>query len=365
MFNNVYKNRKVLITGHTGFKGSWLAAWLIQLGAEVYGYSIDIPSQPSHFEKLGLDKQMISTFGDVRDINALKAFTDKHKPEIVFHLAAQPIVRRAFANPLETIQTNVIGVSNILEIARNVDYIESVVIITSDKCYENVEWTFGYREVDQLGGEDPYSASKGAAEIIASTYMRSYFKDNRVFVATVRAGNVIGGGDWAKDRLIPDAVRAWSINEPLVIRNPSATRPWQHVLEPLSGYLLVGSELIRKNVLCKNQSFNFGPDSNVNKTVEQVLSEMSKSWQNVKWEVVPDKNNHKEAGLLKLCCDKAHHLINWYPTLSFEETIEFTMSWYRNFYGNNSNFNVSEYTNHQINSYISYTKTKKIELTIK
>jgi CDP-glucose 4,6-dehydratase len=360
MYENIYKNKKVLITGHTGFKGSWLATWLLQLGAKVYGYSIDIPSQPSHFENLGLEEKMVSCFGDVRKYDEFKAFTDKHQPEVVFHLAAQPIVRRSFADPLETIQTNVMGVTNILEITRNADYIKSLVIITSDKCYENVEWTFGYRENDQVGGEDPYSASKGAAEIIASTYMRSYFKDESVYVSTVRAGNVIGGGDWAKDRLIPDAVRAWSKLDPLVIRNPKATRPWQHVLEPLSGYLLVGAELIKRNSLCKNQSFNFGPDSTVNKTVVEVLREMSKSWGNVNWKVETDQNNNKEAGLLKLCCDKAHHYIKWYPTLSFVETIEFTMKWYGGYYDDLDNFSAAEITQDQIDKYCEIARLKNI-----
>jgi len=350
MFDSIYKNKKVLITGHTGFKGSWLAKWLIELGADVYGYSIDIPSEPSHFEKLNLESDMVSSFGDVRDYSAFKSFIDKHQPEVVFHLAAQPIVRRSFTDPLETIETNVMGVVNVLEITRKVTSIKSLIIITSDKCYENVEWTYGYRETDRLGGEDPYSASKGAAEIIASTYMRTYFNDERVYVSTVRAGNVIGGGDWAKDRLIPDAVRAWSQHDVLNIRNPKATRPWQHVLEPLSGYLQVGAELIRKNKICKNQSFNFGPDATVNKNVVEVLTEMSKSWENVKWEIETNKKNQKEAGLLKLCCDKAHHLINWYPTLSFKDTIEFTMSWYREYY-NNENFDCTNFTVKQIESY--------------
>ena len=364
MFDNVYKGKKVLITGHTGFKGSWLATWLLQLGAEVYGYSIDIPSTPSHFKELGLENKMIGVFGDVRNYNEFKAFTDKHRPSIVFHLAAQPIVRRSFSNPLETIQTNVLGVTNILEITRNVDYIKSLVIITSDKCYENVEWTFGYRENDQVGGEDPYSASKGAAEVIASTYMRSYFNNERVFVSTVRAGNVIGGGDWAKDRLIPDAVRSWSKLSPLIIRNPKATRPWQHVLEPLSGYLLVGAELIKRNVMCKNQSFNFGPDSTVNKTVIEVLEEMSKSWKNVNWKVETNQSNHKEAGLLKLCCDKAHHFINWYPTLSFDQTIEFTMKWYESYYDDNI-FSIEVLTKNQIENYFKIAKSKNIRWAVK
>jgi CDP-glucose 4,6-dehydratase len=365
MFKNIYKGKKVLVTGHTGFKGSWLCSWLIELGADVYGYSDEIPSSPSHFEELNLSQDMTSVFGDVRDITSLKDFIEVHKPEVVFHLAAQAIVRSAYIKPLETISTNVMGVANILEVARQVDYITSIIIITSDKCYENVEWTYGYRENDQIGGEDPYSASKGAAEVIASTYMRSYFKDEGVFVSTVRAGNVIGGGDWARDRLIPDAVRSWSADSSLTIRNPCSTRPWQHVLEPLSGYLQVGSELISKSLKCKNQSFNFGPDSTVNKTVDEVLKEMSKSWGNVKWETLDLKDNPKEAGLLKLSCDKAQHAIGWFPTLTFEETIEFTMSWYKKFYSSQAEFNALDYTTNQIKEYVRKAEDRKIQWATK
>jgi CDP-glucose 4,6-dehydratase len=363
MFGNVYKGKKVLITGHTGFKGSWLSAWLLKMGADVYGYSIDIPSTPSHFVELGLEKEITHQLGDVRDIKQFKRFLDEHQPEVVFHMAAQPIVRRSFVDPLETVQTNVLGVTNILEIARQVDYIKSLIIITSDKCYENVEWTFGYREIDAVGGEDPYSASKGAGEVIASSYMRSFFEDEKTYITTVRAGNVIGGGDWANDRLIPDSIRAWANNDILTIRNPNATRPWQHVLEPLSGYLHVGSELIKRNKRCKNESFNFGPDASVNKTVEEVLQEMSKSWENVKWKVESNPMQHKEAGLLKLCCDKAHHYLNWYPTLDFKTTIQFTMHWYKMFYAKDDSYNVKDFTGNQIESYIEHAEKKQIEWT--
>jgi CDP-glucose 4,6-dehydratase len=353
MFGNIYKDKKVLVTGHTGFKGSWLCTWLLKMGADVYGYSIDIPSEPSHFVELGLEKKITHMIGDVRNFDQFKCFLDKNQPEIVFHMAAQPIVRKAFKNPMETIQTNVLGVANILEIARLSEYLKSLIIITSDKCYENVEWTFGYREIDRVGGEDPYSASKGAAEVISSTYMRSYFKNERVYVATVRAGNVIGGGDWAMDRLIPDSIKAWAQKNTLTIRNPSSTRPWQHVLEPLSGYLLVGSELIKRNKKCKNESFNFGPDSSVNMTVNDVLIEMSRSWKNVKWKVELSNNQFKEAGLLKLCCDKAHHKLNWFPVLNFEETIKYTVNWYKDYYDMANNFNAMDYTSCQIDEYCS------------
>lgn len=360
MFGDIYKNKKVLVTGNTGFKGSWLSAWLLKLGAEVYGYSIDIPTEPSHFNELGIEKEINQEYGDVRDFNHLKKYIININPDIIFHMAAQPIVRRSYSDPLYTIETNVLGVANVLEATRHVESVKSVVVITSDKCYENVEWIYGYREIDRVGGEDPYSASKGAAEIIASSYMRSFFKDERVYVATVRAGNVIGGGDWAKDRLIPDAMKAWANNEKLIIRSPKATRPWQHVLEPLSGYLLVGKELFNKNKSCKSQAFNFGPDATINKTVEDVLVEMSKSWKNVKWEVEKNKNKLSEAGLLKLNCDKAHNYLQWFPTLDFNKTIEFTVKWYEMYYSFSKNKDVKEYTMNQIEDYISYAQKKDL-----
>jgi len=363
MFNDIYKNKKVLVTGHTGFKGSWLSEWLIKLGADVYGYSIGIPSIPSHYVELGLEKDMNHHIGDVRDFNNLIKFVDSNKPEIIFHLAAQPIVRKSYRNPLETIETNVMGVANILEVARQSASVKSLVIITSDKCYENVEWTYGYREIDRLGGKDPYSASKGAAEIIASSFMRSFFNDEKTFVATVRAGNVIGGGDWAKDRLIPDSVRAWAKKDVLTIRSPQATRPWQHVLEPLSGYLQVGSELLQRNVQCKNQAFNFGPDAHINKTVEDVLNEMAKSWDNVKWTTSEPNSQLQEAGLLKLSCDKAHHILQWFPTLDFEKTIAYTASWYKMFYSKDDPKYVKEFTRSQIDQYISLAQKKNLKWT--
>jgi len=360
MFNNVYKGKTVLVTGHTGFKGTWLCSWLVKLGANVVGYSIGLPSKPSHFEELNLKSKIKNYFGDVCDFSLFEKICDEHKPEIVFHLAAQALVRLSYSEPRETMITNIIGVTNILEIARKTNYIKSLIIITSDKCYNNVEWTYGYREIDQLGGEDPYSASKGCAEIIAHSYMKSFFKKTQTFIATARAGNVIGGGDWAKDRIVPDSIKAWSENKDVEIRSPYATRPWQHVLEPLSGYLLLGSELYLQNQKVKNESFNFGPESNVNKTVEQLLNEMSKSWSSVKWHISGDQSFMKEAGLLKLCCDKAHHLIGWYPTMSFDETVEFTISWYKNYYDSKlKGENLFQFTSSQIDEYINKARIRK------
>ena len=277
MFKDIYENRKVLVTGHTGFKGSWLTMWLLNMGAEVIGYSNEIPTIPSHFGALKLEQKISHNIGDIRDVENLRRVMDGHRPEIIFHLAAQPLVRRSYSEPLETIEVNTMGVANVLEIARVSDYIKSVVVVTSDKCYDNVEWIWGYRENVKLGGEDPYSASKGCAEIVAKTYMKSYFQEGDTYVATARAGNVIGGGDWAEDRIVPDSMLAWANNKAVTIRSPHATRPWQHVLEPLSGYLHLGAELFLRNSKLRNESFNLGPEADVNKTVEELLIEMKRS----------------------------------------------------------------------------------------
>ena len=257
------------------------------------------------------------------------------------------------------------GVVNVLEIARVTDYIKSIVIITSDKCYDNVEWIWGYRENDKLGGEDPYSASKGCAELIAKTYMKSFFQEGNTFVATARAGNVIGGGDWAEDRIVPDSMIAWSKNKTVTIRSPYATRPWQHVLEPLSGYLQLGTELYLRNTNCRNESYNLGPEADVNKTVEELLSEMKRSWELVNWEVkLPKDKKMKEAGLLKLSCDKANNYLDWYTTLDFKQTIEFTVVWYKKFYSSELKDSIYDLTLNQINEYCEIAKTKKLKWTL-
>lgn len=364
MFKNIYKNKKVLVTGHTGFKGSWLSIWLRQLGANVIGYSEDIPTKPSHFSALELENQINHNIGDVRDFANLKKVFDLHKPEIVFHLAAQPLVRKSYKEPKDTIEINTMGVTNVLEIARISDYIKSLVIITSDKCYDNVEWIWGYRENDRLGGEDPYSASKGCAEIVAKTYMKSFFKDGNTYVATARAGNVIGGGDWAEDRIVPDSMIAWSQNKKLTVRSPYATRPWQHVLEPLSGYLQLGSELYLRNLKVRNESFNLGPEADVNKTVDELLTEMRKNWELVSWEVdLPKDKNMKEAGLLKLSCDKANNYFDWYTTLDFHKTIELTVLWYKEYYNPERKKSIYDLTLSQINEYCKIAKSKNLRWT--
>jgi len=360
MFENIYKGKKVLVTGHTGFKGSWLTTWLLNLGANVAGYSIGIPSAPSHFIELGIEDKIEHNIGDIRDYDCLFEVCKKFEPEFIFHLAAQPLVRESYLNPKETFEVNMIGTLNVLEVIRNLkETIKVGVIITSDKAYDNVEWVYGYREEDKLGGEDPYSGSKGAAELVANSYMHSFFKIGFPNIATTRAGNVIGGGDWAKDRIVPDIVRSWSNNKQVEIRNPYSTRPWQHVLEPLSGYLSLGVSLYEENSKFKNSAFNFGPDSKVNKNVGELLDEMVLLWENSPgWLNKHVIDGMPEANLLKLSCDKANIFLKWYPVLDFHETLDFTMNWYVNFYINKTN--TFDYTVNQINLYTSKAKDREI-----
>lgn len=362
---NIYKNKKVLITGHTGFKGTWLTTWLLKLGAEVAGYSIGIPSQPSHFEELELDKKIKHFLGDIRDYDRFFDVCQEFKPEFIFHLAAQPLVRESYSNPKETFEVNMSGTLNVLEAIRNMSNVVKVgIIITSDKCYDNVEWVYGYREDDKLGGEDPYSGSKGAAELISKSYMHSFFKIGFPNIATVRAGNVIGGGDWAKDRIIPDIVRSWSDKKPVEIRSPYSTRPWQHVLEPLSGYLCLGAELYKQDSLYRNMSFNFGPDSKVNKNVEELITEMVLRWDKCPGWINNYINDGKaEANLLKLSCDRANILLKWYPVMDFIETIDYTVNWYLNYYEKRKD--IFEFTLQQIEFFTQRAKERKIEWSIK
>jgi CDP-glucose 4,6-dehydratase len=360
MFNNIYKNKKILVTGHTGFKGSWLTSWLLNLGAEVAGYSISVPTIPSHFEELKLESKIKHYQGDICDYNHLLSACKEFKPEFIFHLAAQPLVRESYANPKETFEVNMIGTLNVLECIRQLKEIIKVgVIITSDKAYDNVEWVYGYREEDKLGGEDPYSGSKGAAELIVKSYMNSFFKVGFPNVCTTRAGNVIGGGDWAKDRIVPDIVKSWSENKSVEIRSPYSTRPWQHVLEPLSGYLCLGAELYQEGCKLRNSAFNFGPDSKVNKNVEELIKEMTRLWQKSPgWINKFIDDGKPEANLLKLSCDKANILLKWYPVMDFEETLDFTMNWYINYYNKSSP--IFDFTNQQIINYTQKAKERNI-----
>ncbi|MBW8015815.1 MAG: CDP-glucose 4,6-dehydratase [Planctomycetes bacterium] len=352
MFNDIYKGKKVFVTGHTGFKGSWLCSWLLQLGAEVCGYSKDIPTTPSNFEILGLKGEIQHIEDDVRNRGQLLKAIQNFQPDIIFHLAAQSLVRRSYTDPITTFETNTLGTLNILECIRQCPSIQAAVIITSDKCYRNVEWTWGYRESDFLGGEDPYSASKGCAELIIYSYNNSFFQ-NGPRVSSTRAGNVIGGGDWAENRIVPDAVKAWSRGESVIIRSPDATRPWQHVLEPLSGYLWLGAMLIENNKKIAGEAFNFGPAGSINQSVGQLISQMVKKWPGAKWQSNQvNSSSQKEATLLKLCCDKALNSLNWNAILSFEKMTSMTAEWYLSYY-NQGKDRMFDLTTRQIDEYSS------------
>ena len=334
MFANAYQGKKVFITGHTGFKGSWLAAWLLQLGAKVCGFAHDIPTTPANFTALNLKEHIQDVTGDIRDRAALLKALQAFQPDVVFHLAAQAIVRKSYADPVETFESNMLGTLNVLEAIRQTPSVQTAIIITSDKCYRNDEWVYGYRETDHLGGHDPYSASKGCAELIAHSYCQSFFQTGPA-CCTVRAGNVIGGGDWAQDRIVPDCARAWAAKEPVVLRNPQATRPWQHVLEPLSGYLWLGAKLLTApdNQRLRGQAYNFGPRAEVCAIVREVVEGLALHWPNFQFTMEhKDPKEQAECTLLKLCCDKALAHLNWQATLNFEETLRYTAEWYHCFY---------------------------------
>ena len=351
MFSNIWENKKVLITGLSGFKGSWLSTWLISLGAEIIGISKDIPSNPSFFNDLNVKSRISHYFGDVNDYNFFKDIILSEKPDFCFHLAAQAIVSESYINPLETLKTNALGTATLLDILKDVNFECSVVLITSDKCYENVEWKWGYRENDLLGGKDPYSVSKAMAELSFKTYYESFYKNHPyVSIATARAGNVIGGGDWAKDRIVPDAMKSWARNKSVGIRSPQATRPWQHVLEPLSGYLQLAIQLSKGN--CVGESYNFGPPAENNFNVLTLLTQLASHWNLHNKESIYDIQDtipFNEAGLLKLNCDKALFDMNWTPSLNFEETVEMTSKWYYSFY--NEQIDMFEFTLKQISFY--------------
>jgi CDP-glucose 4,6-dehydratase len=333
-FCGTYRNKRVLVTGHTGFKGSWLSLWLECLGAQVFGFSVDRPTSPCLFEVIGLDERVRSFQGDVRDCAELKRVFEEVQPDIVFHLAAQPLVRPSYEEPRKTFETNLMGTVNVLECIRATASVQAAVLITSDKCYENVEWEYGYRETDRLGGIDPYSASKACAEVAISSYLRCFFQgESAPKISSTRAGNVIGGGDWAKDRIVPDCMRAWAEQKIVPVRNPRATRPWQHVLEPLSGYLWLGSCLLRGVGGLAGESFNFGPKPEVTQTVEQLIREVGKHWPQGRYEIEESPNHgKKESGLLKLCCDKARERLAWEQVMNFETTAAMTSLWYREYY---------------------------------
>jgi len=334
MFQQAFRDTRVLVTGHTGFKGSWLTTWLLELGAEVAGYSIGLPTDPAAFSILGLEQRIVHYLGDIRDAEALTKAVDDFRPQVVIHMAAQALVRKSYENPLETFEVNTLGTVNLLEAVRTRPWIDAAVVITSDKCYRNVEWVWGYREDDRLGGHDPYSGSKGAAEMAFHSYARSYFrKEDTTRMASARAGNVIGGGDWAPDRIVPDCVRAWSDGQAVEIRNTAATRPWQHVLEPLSGYLWLAAGLLARREMLHGESYNFGPRASVVQSVGELVAEMNRYWSAAEWSTNQDGDLGKpEAGLLKLSCDKALLHMEWEAAFEFKDTVRHTSEWYRAYY---------------------------------
>lgn len=323
-FGGAYRGRRVLVTGHTGFKGSWMSLWLNGLGADVSGLALDPPSEPNHWSML--DQAVGDNRGDVRDAEVVKAVLSAERPEIVFHLAAQPLVRQSYAEPVATWAANVMGTVNVLEAVRHTPSVTAVVVVTTDKCYENSESHHAYSEGDRLGGHDPYSASKAGAELAVASY-RSAFFANGPLVATARGGNVIGGGDWSPDRLIPDLVRSLVAGEPLVIRSPQATRPWQHVLDCLSGYLRLGQRLLDGDPECA-QAWNFGPDETGNHTVGDVLRDLKRDLPQSHWELTPDPQPH-EASLLQIDSTKARSHLGWQPVWDYEQAVHHTAEWYR------------------------------------
>jgi len=356
----VFNDKTVLITGHTGFKGSWLTAWLKQLGAHVVGIALDPVTNPSHFASANLHQGIDDLRIDIRDQARLEKAIISAKPDFVFHLAAQALVRRSYEDPMGTWQTNVLGTLHLLEALRKLDRPCSAVIITSDKCYDNVEWVWGYRETDALGGPDPYSASKGAAELAIRSHIKSYFPKvgSKVRIAVARAGNVIGGGDWAEDRIVPDCVKAWSSDNYVELRNPHSTRPWQHVLEPLSGYLNLAVALSQRSEL-HGEPFNFGPQAQQNHSVLELVMQMALFWEQVRWLDVSEKvSGPYESGLLKLNCDKSLHYLRWHAVMGFEDTVRMTAEWYRAYY--QQPLQIAAITSAQITAYAAIAKQQGV-----
>ena len=326
---NFWKGKRVFLTGHTGFKGSWLSLWLQLMGAEVKGFSLTPPTTPSLFAEANVAQQMQSEIGDIRDFSKLSESIRSFNPDVLLHLAAQPLVRLSYKEPIETYSTNVMGTVNVLEASRYASHLKAIVVITTDKCYENREWEWGYRENEPMGGHDPYSNSKGCAELVVSAYRRSFFHTNdTAAVASARAGNVIGGGDWAEDRLIPDILRAFEKQQPVIIRNPLSTRPWQHVLEPLSGYLVLAQQLYNQGKTFA-EGWNFGPKDDDCQTVQWILDKMVHFWGEGAHYQIDNSEQPHEANFLKLDCSKAASRLKWHPQWRLEQTLEQIIQWHR------------------------------------
>ncbi|MDD3048716.1 MAG: CDP-glucose 4,6-dehydratase [Bacilli bacterium] len=340
-----YKGKKVFITGHTGFKGSWLSKILIMSGAEVTGYALESPTNPNLFSLLNLDKKMNSVIGDIRDLKKLSDAINKAKPEIVIHMAAQPIVRDSYKDPVYTYETNVMGTVNIMEAVRNCNSVKSFLNVTTDKVYKNNEWVWGYRENEELCGYDPYSNSKSCSELVTYSYLNSFFKDSTVAISTARSGNVIGGGDFANDRIIPDCIRAAEKKEDIIVRNPHSTRPYQHVLDCLNGYLLLAKKQYEDITFAGN--YNFGPDDESCVTTGELVDLFCNSWTNIKWIDKFDGGPH-EANFLKLDCSKSKKQLEWQPKIKIKEAIDLIVEWSKVF---NDKKNISKITEEQINNY--------------
>ena len=337
--DNFWQGKRVLVTGHNGFKGSWLSLWLLQMGAKVSGISLAPDNQPCLFDQLSIEDQMDSRILDIREKDKLRCAVKEINPDIVFHLAAQPLVLRSYKDPVETWETNVMGTVFLLEALRSLDKMCSAILITTDKVYRNDEWLYGYRENDPLGGFDPYSSSKAASELAIASWRSSFcgnlsHQKENLLIASARAGNVIGGGDWSENRIVPDIIRSLQANKQIIIRNPSSTRPWQHVLEPLSGYLLLAKQLTKKGINYAS-SFNFGPQLGYNKTVLELVQESLKFWPGEYIFQDYSKAPH-EAGMLNLSTDKSFHQLKWQPKWDFSTTISRTINWYKNIYENKS-----------------------------
>jgi len=342
-----YKGKKVLVTGHTGFKGSWLTIWLNMLGAKVIGISLDPKTEKDNFVMSGIENHIIDYRCDIRNLNDIQEIVDNEKPEILFHLAAQPIVLDSYSDPVYTYETNVMGTVNLLEAFRKSNSLRTGVFITTDKCYENLETDYSYKETDPMGGYDPYSSSKGAAELVISSYRRSFFQNTNKKIASVRAGNVIGGGDWSAHRIIVDIIKAIENNEIIEVRSPDAIRPWQHVLEPLHGYLLLAARIQDEQKF--DEAWNFGPEPNNIVTVKELLEEVINSYGQGEWKDVSDKAKLHEAHLLSLNINKAKTRLNWHPKFDIKETVKYTVDWYKNY----KTENVLELCTKQINEYMS------------
>ena len=363
IFESVFKNKTVFVTGHTGFIGSWLVQWLSDLGANVVGFSLEPPTNPSLFESIKLEKKLVHIIGNVNDQSKLEKSIQEHTPKFVFHLAAQPLVKTSYDQPVETIQTNVIGTTNLLESIRKTSSVKVCVIITSDKCYENKEINYAYKETDALGGYDPYSASKAAVELVTSSYRNSFFNPNNfaehgISLSTSRIGNVIGGGDWAKDRLVPDIVRSLSTNHEIHIRNPMAVRPWQHVLEAISGLFCLSKKMYDEPTSFA-QPWNFGPLlDNENLTVSQLNSQIISEWGSGNYNNTSQDEPH-EANLLMLDSSKAINKLNWHPVYSIKEAITKTITWYKEYFTNKDN--MEKFTQDQILEYVEQAKKMNLD----